>query len=114
MPPVGGGWHSGKGTAMSDAKHTPGPWHWNGGSNVTVGSGAIWIARTAGLASQDGSDSEREPNEARANAALIAAAPELAEGCRMALNHLVAWHTGEFALEKAMLRAALAKAAVRK
>jgi len=44
------------------------------------------------------------------DAGLLAAAPELAEACRMALNHLVAWHSGEFALEKAMLRAALAKA----
>jgi hypothetical protein len=58
-------------------KHTPGPWHWNGQFNVTVGSGASWIARTIGLATGDGTDTEREPNEARANAALIASAPDL-------------------------------------
>ena len=74
-------------------KHTPGPWHWNGQFNVTVGSGASWIARTIGLATGDGTDTEREPNEARANAALIASAPDLLS----ALRELSVWmrsHTG--------------------
>ena len=60
-----------------EKKHTTGPWHWNGGCNVTVGSGAYMIAATSRWQWEE--EQNRPTSEQIANARLIAAAPELLE-----------------------------------
>jgi hypothetical protein len=96
-------------------KHTPGPWEAVPDHAQTLKEAQPydppWVrAGMRPVAVCHNGGSWGTVAESEANAALIAAAPDLAEGCRMALNHLVAWHTGEFDREKEMLRAALAKA----
>lgn len=99
---------------MSKAQHTPGPWSFSskGGSNGTVLSGDFVIARCQRI------DGDEWKQQSRANARLIAAAPELLE----ALNELLArsenfhaanvafkdFDAARCAMEKA--RAAIAKA----
>ena len=78
---------------MSEAKFTPGPW-WpvrlDGGPR---GSGAQWIIRArnnkivvAGLPA-----GTVDNHELAANVRVMAAAPDLYEACKLALNEMRAW-----------------------
>jgi hypothetical protein len=101
------------GTAMSETKHTPGPWYWCDGededdmSYLTSASGQICSFGKFGEYYPQCGD---EPCEADRN--LIAAAPELLEA---ATNALWWWDGGNKISPKASdciarLRAAIAKA----
>jgi hypothetical protein len=57
------------------AKHTPGPWKWDGGGYVDAPAGCI-----AGI------NATSSPSVSEANARLIAAAPELLAACRVLLE----------------------------
>jgi len=92
------------------AKHTPGPWviyAGNEGKPVihspeyekNAGGGIIGIA----VLQTVGEESQRQ-----ANAALIAAAPELMNACQMAVNEMPGNEQGQKIAS--MLRAAIAKA----
>ena len=87
-------------------KHTQGPWEINSGTTVYAQNGIARLRRRAALCKTDISSSEGDTLEkARANARLIAAAPELLE----ALKELVGWLEDDiYFLDKA--RAAIAKA----
>ena len=61
-------------------KYTPGPWHWNGGCNVTVGSGAFMVAATSRWQWEE--EQNRPTAEQIANARLIASAPELLDSLK--------------------------------
>lgn len=65
-------------------KHTPGPWEidYNDSSNPIIGADKQVVARVAHLAAW------RHPLEAEANARLIAAAPELLDLAKSALEEL--------------------------
>lgn len=93
------------------AKHTPGPWTWDDGSP--------WIYReingaTVARVAEDNGHmvaEYRKPMPMSANARLIAAAPDLLEACRAALEWLGECHKGTHQAEIAdELRAAIAKA----
>jgi hypothetical protein len=60
---------------MAEQKHTPGPWHCDGGVQVRTGQ---FLAICEAMASPN-----RSIDAARANARLIAAAPELLEALRL-------------------------------
>lgn len=78
------------------AQHTPGPWKTNGDPYVSTGDGKHSIAFTDCRGISDA--------EAKANARLIAAAPDLLEAlkdCRRALE--VSGHTGELAIVDAAI-----------
>lgn len=81
---------------MSAPKHTPGPWvtgknNCGGGSNVVDGLGRH-LAHTAAVRNINGQvlpEKDRvEDPEAKANARLIAAAPEMLETLRVTLGNL--------------------------
>jgi len=71
-----------------DTKHTPGPWHVSGSEvNVADSSGMILAECGSSLIKNSmGGKDPRNRNETKANAALIAAAPELAEALASTLN----------------------------
>ena len=79
------------------SKHTPGPWEADGEGYI-FGPGTSMIAETRGW----GDDSINEV----ANARLIAAAPDLLEACKLALNafeknHCIDWNDLSRAIAKA-------------
>ena len=71
-------------------KHTPGPWRKNGSFNVECEPGLFFLLQnnTASVKAQ----------ELRANARLIAAAPDLLEACKSARDYLerVDWAADEY------------------
>ena len=95
---------------MTESKHTPGPWNigwglvWNAARGITSRvSGEAWKWKN-----KDGFESE-----SKANARLIAAAPDLLEACEDALASLDALAEEgiiEEGKEAGTLRAAIAKA----
>ena len=78
------------------SKHTPGPWHTAGEQGVQIRSAKDQIAKVWTM----------RGNEWKANARLIAAAPELLE----ALQDMVSDHASLSAATLAFARAAIAKA----
>lgn len=107
---------------MSEHKHTPGPWHWNSDND-------LWSEKNGEVirASDDGkpygmhmAEIEHHYDEAvkSANKNLIAAAPELLQGCEIALSYIeaVCFNTPNPKKQKnyadcaAILRAAIGKA----
>jgi hypothetical protein len=90
---------------MSEAKHTPGPWH---AAQTTVYALHGHPLRNRFSASvQGGRRDDAEWGELLANARLMAAAPELLEACRDALD---AGNDGDWQSAEKVLRAAIAKA----
>jgi hypothetical protein len=92
-------------------KHTPGPWH------VGHRDSRVKECRVYDEADEYNEGSFicdcRGPfpwTMSMANAVLIAACPDLLAVAKAALNHLDAWHAGEFESEKQAARAAIAKA----
>lgn len=74
---------------MSAASRTPGPWH-VGGENVGDGLSILDAAgnRVAHTAARRNQNVELiDPAEAKANAHLIAAAPDLLAACKLILQH---------------------------
>ena len=78
------------------SKHTPGPWHTAGEQGVQIRSAKDQIAKVWTM----------RGNEWKANARLIAAAPDLLE----ALQDMVSDHASLSAATLAFARAAIAKA----
>jgi hypothetical protein len=76
------------------SKHTPGPWHTAGEQGVQIRSAKDQIAKVWTM----------RGNEWKANARLIAAAPELLEACKVALGII------GFGAEHDQISAAIAKA----
>ena len=72
---------------MSESKFTPGPWRLSKFSETTVEAGDRGICSTGGY--QQNFDTERVYSENRANARLIASAPDLLEALRGARNDLL-------------------------
>jgi hypothetical protein len=72
---------------MSAAKHSPAPWvtraSRDGSGDVAIMSGTLIVAEVCA----DLRFSGERPAEAQANAALIAAAPELLEALRFIVTH---------------------------
>lgn len=90
---------------MSEAKHTPGPWEWDGDvSNYDPLNEAPWLVFDDVTPVLTGEIKCRNPADAR----LIAAAPELLE----TLKQMIAWEDGERTAVDAMAnaRAIVAKA----
>lgn len=86
---------------MSETKHTPGPWHTAGDQGVQIRSQRDQIAKVWTM----------RGNEWKANARLIAAAPDLLEALRavdVLFGHLARDSTQRIWLDNA--RAAIAKA----
>ena len=86
---------------MSEAKHTPGPWQWTQHFDPTRSiykDGFGQIARLYDSSAGTG----------KANARLIAAAPDLLDALEFVMNRLVDKHEDDIAAQKA--RAAIAKA----
>lgn len=69
------------------SKHTPGPWEerTDAHGRGRISAGGVWIA-TTWLATGDGNDAPQLP--ARANARLIAAAPDLLEALKAIVKSL--------------------------
>lgn len=91
--------------------HTPGPWKISAECQTIIiddrspfGNGVL-IASCMG---NDHSGFYATASQANANASLIAAAPELLEACKSALDWLQGWESAE--PFSATLRAAIAKA----
>lgn len=87
--------------------HTPGPWNWHeydgaGSPYILVKNGSWDIAHNRHSAV----DLETE----RANARLIAAAPDMLEACKRALDALIAHADLATQYEQELLAAAIAKA----
>ena len=76
------------------SKHTPGPWHTAGEQGVQIRSAKDQIAKVWTM----------RGNEWKANARLIAVAPELLEACKVALGII------GFGAEHDQISAAIAKA----
>ena len=79
---------------MSDAKHTPGPWEWDGSNSVSAGD--VAIANLEGDPEFWGTG-YTAPGflQAEANGLLIAAAPDLLAACELFMeldNHVGADH----------------------
>lgn len=72
---------------QTEHTHTPGPWQiW---SEMTVGNGREFTSYLIATASKELSIIDRNsPEEAKANARLIAAAPELLAACEMGFRVL--------------------------
>ena len=87
-------------------KYTPGPWTvWNGPKDTRINSNTWWQLATVYTIVN-----EEQNAEGMANAALIAAAPELAEALREIANHL--YNDQDYARVRDMARAALKKAGI--
>lgn len=69
-----------------NTKHTPGFWHWNEEEGTIVNFGGMVIADVRELRHESTSDVEE------ANARLIAAAPDLLEALKEALDQLESWN----------------------
>lgn len=100
-----------------NAKHTPGPWHVQNRppDSYKVGTVATTVAWVDFWKEPTCSKGEKSVAEQQANAALIAAAPELLEACRELLKYGSFAKNGEqaeFAAQKAL--AAIAKATCQK
>lgn len=91
-------------------QHTPGPWHYHdgrkNGTRQMVGTGEMWIAEMTTGIGFDQSDTEAE-----ANARLFAAAPDLLEAGRVAVD---LWDSTSAAVDPdeilMLIRDAIAKA----
>lgn len=97
------------------AQHTPGPWQLHGKGDCPCGTifdatGDCYVARAFGPA--DINDCDPIPNEAAqiANAALIAAAPDLLAALKNALHHIDIIAPGSHDVLKHGIRAAIARA----
>lgn len=108
----------------TEAKHTPGPWWFaqhDEYGRYTVGQGDVAIFRT--ITQGDSGPGEAPITQARdehqkANARLIAAAPELLAACEAAAQVIFGGpgerlESGDVERARELLRAALAKAGVR-
>lgn len=93
-------------------KHTPGPWtvnpHFNHGAEVRSLASVAWCS----VASTHGASGSQviDVAEARANARLIAAAPDLLEALEAAHGYLVMMGTDHADHIRGVCRAAIAKA----
>jgi len=83
---------------MSTQKHTSGPWqvwptHWAGGSDAAKfdGVNTIWIDSPRGELARLKPNGRKVDELVYADAHLIAAAPELLEACKAALNGLYSY-----------------------
>lgn len=91
---------------MSESKHTPGPWEVQSYTNYKGWS--VWAndrgCIAEGCIAERWYDADQQPDELKANARLIAAAPELLEACKVALVY------PQVPVVEKALRAAIAKA----
>lgn len=99
---------------MTEAKHTPGPWKQHPDyqwiikeDNAPISDEGVTIASTT---AHEGSGFFPNPSQGRANARLIAAAPDMLEALNLCRQHMYehASNTPDNAFEK--LCAAIAKA----
>jgi hypothetical protein len=97
---------------MENVKHTPGPWkvetkksEWECNRGIPIYKNFVQIARVILFDSKTVC-----PEESQANARLIAAAPELLEACKEALEHFDKYTKGIVIDAKDSLRMAIAKA----
>src|SRR6185369_4458802 len=93
--------------AMSETKWTPGPWQVEAAypDDVRAVGGVSPVAQAYVVPANQGGAAAR-----RANARLIAAAPDLYEACEAALEYSEASEGGGYTSLNKQLRAALAKA----
>jgi hypothetical protein len=70
-------------------KHSPGPWHTKTGERAQGAIGAYLSSGLLVAVARYSQNPEISPEAARANAQLIAAAPDLLEACRAA--SVLAW-----------------------
>lgn len=84
------------------SKHTPGPWKVDSHGEAVLGRDGTMVADCCIMSSR------RQTPMCRANATLIAAAPDLLEACKNML-----WHEDKYAARK-QAEAAIAKAEGRK
>lgn len=88
------------------SQHTPGPWRVMGGSGTDVAAGPQgYLAYVS-----TGGGRGRSLDEARANARLIAAAPDLLDACEKARDFGSQGDTHEGLSVSEFIRAAIAKA----
>jgi hypothetical protein len=71
---------------MKNSKHTPGPWKLI--DTYIEGSNGLLVANSITIKGKDLKQDEENLNIARANAALIAAAPEMLEALELCLAEL--------------------------
>jgi hypothetical protein len=102
---------------MNEAKHTPGPWEYRVAANY-VGFSIAPVNTVVTLAAVERPRGNPEtlnvtcfnfPGDTEANARLIAAAPDLLEACKAALNDMECDDFASETLTK-MIRDAIAKA----
>lgn len=76
-------WQNKENERRKDMSHTPGPWNLTGASfGHSIGANGIRIAQTANIV-HEGSEGVHEE---KANARLIAAAPDLLDACKALLS----------------------------
>lgn len=86
-------------TESKTASHTPGPWRVQLQDDLSAsGNGYVWAVK----ASHAGAEYVQNPAYAnsKANAVLIAAAPELLQACQLALVRLSGGSSAEIAFNK--------------
>jgi hypothetical protein len=97
---------------MAKTEHTPGSWYkplkdspyWLGGAPIPIaGKDGVLVARVA-----------NERVEMRANARLIAAAPDLLEACEAIVAAAEKWNDGDFSLGDVTATSDIAEAAILK
>lgn len=93
------------------SKHTPGPWEWGSVNGMVDNYINVYAANSA---KGDKLVAQCHAKRARADAALISAAPDLLEACRAALDiaeGLDEFHDGDVGADaRRLLAAAIAKA----
>ncbi len=89
-------------TQQHTAQHTPGPWQFDGLDKIIGDQGNAEVCQVWGAAVED--------QDGYANARIIAAAPDLLEACKCALNSLDMIGATRGSPITTQLRAAIAKA----
>ena len=92
---------------MGEHKHTPGPWEVSKAGRSVL-AGGVKINQSIGPFAASVGVQNRIDAELRANAKLIAAAPELLAACELALQDMIRW--GIFGPGRNAVEAAIKKA----